>query len=131
MTPGSQLIIGNAGRGIGDFTIHLPRLYAENPACGWGMAGQAVLPARVIPRLRARTGGGLDRDVLFDGAAQQVRIAVVRPPFIRDAVDSALLIADQQTRFETARDIGVGIVNGQLKVFHKDRTVRERPFTRR
>src|SRR5580658_3465086 len=92
------------------------------------MASQAILGARVIPGLRTRARGGLDHDVLLDASGQEIRIAVVRPPLISDAIHAAMAIAHQQAGFETAFDGGIHVVDRQTEVLYKDGPVRKAPL---
>src|ERR1700685_1890199 len=95
------------------------------------MASQAILGAWVIPGLRTHARGGLDRDVLLDASGQEIRIAVVRPPLVSDAIHSAMTITHQQTGFETAFDGGIGVVDRQIEVLYKHSAVRKAPLPRR
>ena len=100
MIPSAQLVVGDAGR-IGEGSIQLPCLDAEHAARARGMAGEAILPAGVVPGLLMDfTGGGLDLDFLGRAGAEQIRIAAVRPPFVDHAVHAALRVAHQQPRFQ-------------------------------
>ena len=50
-------------------------------------------------------------------------------PFVSYAIDGAGIVADQQARFEPARDGSVRVIDAQIKVFDEYRARGERPFT--
>ncbi len=129
--PRPQLIVRDAGS-VGDVPIHLAGLQAEHAASLRVVALQAILAAGVVPGLhscptRCRTNGNL----LGQTRAQQVRVAVVRPPLIDHAVDSARVISHEQARLEPALHVGMGFVDRELERFDEHDAVGKRPLAGR
>ncbi len=127
MIPGSNLVVGDAV-GILEIAVELAGFDAKHAARRGRVAGQTILPARIEPALRARAGGGFDRNVLGGSRRHQIRVTEVGAPFVGCAIDVAVGVAPEQAGFKPAQDLRVRVVHGQLKSFHENRSGGKLPF---
>src|SRR5439155_26368836 len=128
VVPSGQLIVSHTGTGGRENAIKLTGLDYEHVAGGGGMAAQAIERAGIEPLLSATAAGGADSDIFSQSVGDDVGISIIGAPFIGDAIDCAIGIAHEEPSFEPSQDVGIGIVHGQIEVFHKNSPVRESPF---
>ena len=131
MIPGAQLVVCDAGIGVGKIAVELARLEAEHIAGGGVVAAEAIQRAGIKPLLGAAAGGGGDENIFRQRVGDEVGVGVVRAPFVGDAIDGVVGVADYETGFEPAQHVGVRVVHGQGKMFYEHRAAGESPFTRR
>src|SRR5437660_1370079 len=73
--------------------------------------------------------GICNSDRLAQTGRQQVSIRVARAPFIRDAVDRAVWVADQEPSFKTALGrVGVALVGNEIEMLNENSPYREGPL---
>src|SRR5947207_10261190 len=59
---------------------------------------------------------------------QQVGVRTVSPPFVSNAINTIILVAHEEARFEPMHQGGVILIGGQFKMFHENRAGRKSPF---
>ncbi len=129
VVPCTKLIVRHPG-GVGECAVHLARLHAEYSAGLRIVAGQTIRPARVVPCLSTHLSRRrLYRDLFGPARLEQIRVAVVRPPFVNDAVHAAGAVAYQQSRLEPPFDGGIGRLGGQFKGLDEYRAPRKSPIS--
>src|SRR5690242_4999416 len=99
MIPGAKFVVVHAGW-ISQVAIQLTGLYAEHAASQPGMAGPAIFAAWIVPLLSSRAARGSDGNRFEKVGAEQVRIGVIRPPFISHTIHGPLAVADYESRFK-------------------------------
>ena len=95
------------------------------------MAAEAIERAGVEPLLSACARPGIDENIFGDGVGDEIGIGVVRAPFVGDAVDGAIGVANEETGFQAFEQVWISIVDWESEVFDEDSAVGERPFTGR
>ena len=130
MIPRAQLVLRHP-RGVGERAVHLARLYAEYAAGIRVMANETILAARVVPRLADFSRRRLDGDLFGPARGEQIRVAVIRPPFVNGAVHATRAVAHQQACFEPVFGAGIGRVGRQLEGLDEHRASRKGPFSGR
>ena len=91
------------------------------------VAGETVRLAGIIPGLRGDAAAIGDQDIFCETAGEQIGVAVIRPPFVSDAIGRAIDVADKHARFEAAQDSGVRGVGVELEGLHEHGSGRESP----
>jgi len=125
----AELVVGHAGGGIIQRAVQLARVDAEHIIRDGRVTCQTIRRTRINPNLGADASGVGDENGFVQSAGQQIGIAVVRAPFVSDAIDAAVDVAHEQTGFKAARrDGGVGFVHDEIKVFHEDGAGGKRPI---
>ena len=127
MNPRAQFVIRSTGW-IDKFAIQLTCLHAENQAGVRGVASETILAAWIIPCLRSDTGGSPDENRFGQVGGQKIGVAVVRTPFVSDAVNAPGVVADEKSSFEAAFRAGMGFVDGQFEGFYENSAGGEIPF---
>lgn len=122
--PGAKLVVSDAGCGVSQFSVQLPRIDAEDAACIWVVAGEAIQRTGIIPRLRANAGGSGDSDILSDRCGDEVGVGAVVTPFVGKTVNATAFVTDEETGFETFGGV-IGFVDGEVKIFNEHGSSRE------
>ena len=69
---------------------------------------------------------------LIETVGEQIGVTVIRTPFVSDAIDRGVLIADNETRFQPPfGNVRIAKIGCQFKVLHENRPGREIPFASR
>ena len=131
MIPGAQLIVGNTSDRVRKWAVELASFDTENVAGGGRVATQAIERAGIEPLLRAGAGAGVDDDVFGERVGDEIGVSVVGAPFVSDAVNCAVSVANEETGFESFDEIWIGVVNRQVEMFDEDCAIGEGPFTGR
>src|SRR4051812_23397655 len=118
MIPGAELVIGGTATGICEITVLLTRLDSQNIIGIRLVTGEAVLAARIVPRLCPCSAGGVNDDVFCKAACEKVSIAIIGAPFIGNPINRTIGIPDQQASFETLTQGGIILIGGQFKMLH-------------
>ena len=121
-------LVGGDAVGIFKTAVELACLDSQHAAGRGRVAGETILSSGIKPVLRARAGGGFDWHRLGESGRDQVRVAVVRAPFVARAVNVAVRVAHEDARFEPAQDFRIRVVHRQFKMFHEHRAGGKCPF---
>ena len=95
------------------------------------MAVQAFVRGRVAPVHRAgapANGGHRYRRIVPRGHVDKVGIALVRPPFVGEVVETAVAFLDGETGLHLPGHRGVVVVHGIVEVLDDHRTYGELPY---
>ena len=121
------MVVRDTGRGISLVAVQLPRIDSKHIVRHRRVTGQAVRRTRIIPGLRGHARRVGDRNVFRQTAREQIRVAVVRPPFVSHAINRAVDVAHKEPGFQTMQNIGVGRIGVELKSFDKHRAGWKQP----
>src|SRR3954466_3652141 len=100
MEKGAELIVRPASGRVREVAINLVGLDPKD-IFGRSVVADLALPvAWVMPRLDASgpVGSGNDNVLVQTRRRQQIRVTVVRPPFVGHSVNFAGAVANQETR---------------------------------
>src|SRR6185503_10547581 len=97
MAQGSQLIVAASRLRIIIGPIELMRFEAEHGTRVGIMTAQAIQPAGETPMLGSHAAWSqVDRIILGVSTEEQIRIQTVRAPFVSQAINTTVLVHDQE-----------------------------------
>jgi len=125
MIPRPQLIIRYTCVCVRERTVELAGFDAENVTGGGSVAAKAIERAGIEPLLSAGAKAGVDKDVFGEGVGNEIGIGVIGAPFVSDAVDGAVGVANEEAGFETLEQIRIRVVDWEIEMFDKDGAIGE------